>query len=377
MRRLSRLIRRRFAPRSPWARRPPLIYLSFYLELPFDAGLTEGQALRKIHLAEGPLEEWPDLDLDDLLGMEPYEMPGTYPCTTFQFRRAKVEGTRQGAWAAAAFPKVFDSSPPDVRIARTVVRAIRVAPHETGEFDTEWVREQFDLALDLLNDFLMVLGEAAEDLRIGPVTPIELPSEIHGMKADFRDGLPLDWRPFTLLTYRSQPPDGVVLPGGTIERALDLVGEPWEARPFFPAFEMSAAAHRSLFAGRLRHAVLESGTGIELLIYSAVREVAFEGGKPAERVQGILTAGFKNVAIDHFAPQFGFSPDLEAATDALGRWWRDGYSLRNRVVHEGHQPTKPEVVSSLLAAETLNHDFGLALADHPLTRERFPSHPRS
>jgi hypothetical protein len=369
-----RRIRRRFLSRSPWARRSPLIYLSFYLELPFDAGLTEGQALRKIHLAEGPLEEWSDLDLDDLLGMQPYEVPGTFSCTTFQFRCASAEGPGQGAWAAAAFPKVFRSSPPDVRIARTVVRAIRIAPHETGEFDTEWVRGQFDVALDLLNDFLMLLGEAAEDLRIGPVTPTELPSEIHGMEADFRDGLPLDWRPFTLRTYRDQPPDGVDLPAGTIERALDLVGEPGEVRPFFPAFEMSAAAHRSLFAGRLRHAVLESGTGIELLLYAAVREVAFGSGSSPKRVENILAAGFRNVVVDHFAPQFGFSSDLDVATDALGRWWRDGYTLRNRVVHKGHQPSKPEVVSALLAAETLNHELGLVLASHPLTHERFPAH---
>lgn len=374
LRQTLRRFRRRFLSRSPWARRRPLIYLSFYLELPFDAGFTEGGALRKIHLAEGSLKEWSDLDLDDLLGMEPYDVPGTFPCTTFQFRRATVEGPGQGAWAATAFPEVFRSSPPDARVSRTVVRAIRIAPHGTGEFDTEWVRGQFDVALDLLNDFLMLLGEAAEDLRIGPVTPIELPTEIHGMTADFRDGLPLHWRPFTLLIYRDQPPDGIDLPAGTIERTLDLVGEPGQPRPFFPAFEMSAAAHRSLFAGRLRHAVLESGTGIELLIYAAVREVAFESGKSPEKVEGILGAGFRNLVVDHFAPQFGFSPDLDAAADALGRWWRDGYSLRNHVVHDGHQPTKPEVTSSLLAAATLNQDFGLALASHPLTRERFPAH---
>lgn len=73
---MLRRLRRRFLSRSPWARRPPLIYLSFYLELPFDAGFEKGGTLRKIHLAEGPLEEWSDLDLDDLLGMDPYEVPG-------------------------------------------------------------------------------------------------------------------------------------------------------------------------------------------------------------------------------------------------------------------------------------------------------------
>jgi len=371
---MLRWLRRRFLSRSPWARRPPLIYLSFYLELPFDAGFEKGAALRKIHLAEGPLKEWSDLDLDDLLGMDPYEVSGTFPCTAFQFRRATVEGPGQGAWAAAAFPEVFRSSPPDARMSRTVVRAIRIAPHGTGEFDTEWVRDQFDIALDLLNDFLMLLGEAVEDLRIGPVAPIELPPEIHGMEADFRDALPLDWRPFTLLIYRDQPPGGIDLPAGTIERTLDLVGEPGQPRPFFPSFEMSAAAHRSLFAGRLRHAVLESGTGIELLIYAAVREVAFESGKTLDKVEGILSAGFRNLVVDHFAPQFSFSSDLDAAADSLGRWWRDGYSLRNRVVHEGHQPTKSEVERALVAAEGLNHNFGLALASHPLTGEHFPGH---
>lgn len=300
------------------------MYLSFYIELPFDIGLTEGQALRRIHLSEGPLEDWEDLDLDDLLGFEPYEVPGAFPCTTFQFRRAGVEGPGQGVFAATAFPEVFRSFPPESRVSRTVVRAIQIAPHETGELDTGWVRDQFDAALALLDDFLIVLGEGAEDLRIGPVTPLELPSEIHGMKADFRDGLPLDWRPFTLRIYRNQPTDGLVLPDGALERALGLVPEPGEPRPFFPAFEMAAEARRSLFAGRLRHAVLESGTAIELLVYAAVREVTYESGKSTQQVAAILEASFKNLAKDHFARHFGFSSDLDAASDALGRWWRDG-----------------------------------------------------
>ena len=374
LRTVLRRFRRRFLSRSPWARRPPLIYLSFYIELPFDVGLTKGPALRKIHLAEGPLEEWSDLDLDDFLGVEPYEVPGTFPSTTFQFRRATIEGPGQGIFAATAFPEVFRSFPSDSRVSRTVVRAIRIATHETGEYDTEWVRVQFDAALTLLDDFLIVLGEGAGDLRIGPVAPLELPSEIHGMQADFRDGLPLDWRPFTLLTYRDQPPDGFELPEGAVERALDLVAQPDQPRPFLPAFEMTVVAHRSLFAGRPRHAVLESGTAIELLIYAAVREVTFESGKSLRQVEGVLASGFRNVTADHFARQFGFSGELDAASDALGRWWRDGYELRNRVAHEGHEPTKGEATGALAAAEVLHHEFGVALASLPLTREHVPSH---
>jgi hypothetical protein len=360
--------------RSSWACRSPLIYLSFYLELPFDVGLTEGQALRKIHLTEGPLEEWDDLDLDDLLGMERYEVPGTFPCTTFQFRRATVVGPGKGAFAAAAFPQVFRSSPPDSRVSRTVVRAIRIASHETGEFDTGWVRGQFDAALALLGDFLVVLGEGAEDLRIGPVTPLELPSEIHGMKADFRDGLPLDWRPFTLRTFRDQPADGLKLPNGAIERALGMVPEPGEPRPLLPAFEMAAIARRSLFAGRLRHAVLESGTAIELLLYGAVHVLGHGEEWSPERFRNILGVSFKNLVMHHVAPQFGFSAEPASASDALGRWWRDGYELRNRVAHEGHHPTKQEVVASLAAASALDHDLMLALSSHPKTREGFPFH---
>lgn len=76
----------------------------------------------------------------------------------------------------------------------------------------------------------------------------------------------------------------------------------------------------------------------------------------------------------HVAPQFGFSADLASTSDALGRWWRDGYELRNRVAHEGHHPTKREVVASRAAASALDHDLMLALSSHPKTREGFPSH---
>jgi hypothetical protein len=137
---------------------------------------------------------------------------------------------------------------------------------------------------------------------------------------------------------------------------------------------MTAVAHRSLFAGRPRHAVLESGTAIELLVYAAVREVTFESGKSLQQVEGVLASGFRNVTADHFARQFGFSGELDAASDSLGRWWRDGYELRNRVAHEGHDPTKSEATGALVAAEVLHHEFGVALASHPLMRGHAPPH---
>ncbi|MGI8412022.1 MAG: tetratricopeptide repeat protein [Solirubrobacteraceae bacterium] len=392
-------------PAEAWEARGPLVYVSFYIELPFDVGLDIGQATRKIHLVNGPLEEWSDLDLDALLGMPPFEEKGTFPCTTFYFRRAVLATGAPLTAVTTAFPEHFEkpeqlstgrrvarlirelaslcsgriredvtratSEASTPRESRTVVQAVRVVEHQTGIFSSAWLDEQFDIVVDSLNEYLLALAAASGDLRMGPVTRAQLPPVVAGFQADFRDGLPLRLQPLTFWSHPNIPKLGRNLPKPVVEHAMNIVGGPRDARPFFPTLELMVASQRSFFAARSRHAVLESGTAIELMIHTAVREVGTAEGWPPERLAKVGRV-FRNLVQHHFAPIFGFSPDVDASNDALGHWWQTGYRLRNRVAHDGHQPDRDETLAALTSAEGLNDALGVALSKHPHTTARFP-----
>jgi hypothetical protein len=59
----------------------------------------------------------------------------------------------------------------------------------------------------------------------------------------------------------------------------------------------------------------------------------------AVKVNNVLDGPFASRVKDHFAYLLNFSPDVSAATDELGTWWRDGYLLRNAVAHRAHRAT--------------------------------------
>jgi Flp pilus assembly protein TadD len=384
--------------------RSPLVYLSFYIELPFDLGLRRGQATRKIHISQGPLADWADLDLDTLLGMPAFDEPGTFPCTTFYFRRAILDASEPLAAVTYAFPEVYSPDPDRSLLRRaralardlywlvrlrlrdefrteendlqpkrscTVVQAVRIVGHDTGIFGSAWLEEQFESVLSELNEYLLAIAAVSPDLRVGQVTRAEIQPIIPGFQADFRDGLPLRVQPLSLLSYPGVPEIGTDLPEEQVAHAMRIVGDPREARPFFPSLELMVAAQRSLFGARLRHAVLESGTATEILLYTALREIARGEDWPEEKLRKAARR-FRNMVADHVAPALGFSPEPERSDDALGRWWQTGYQLRNRVAHEGHHPSREEAVAAIASAEELNLAVGVALSKHPATSAEFP-----
>jgi hypothetical protein len=75
-------------------------------------------------------------------------------------------------------------------------------------------------------------------------------------------------------------------------------------------------------------------------------------------ITNVLDGAFAARVRDHFAKLLGYSGDPRTATDPLGSWWREGYQLRNQVVHLGHRPTPEEAHAALLATDTLLGDVG-------------------
>lgn len=116
-------------------------------------------------------------------------------------------------------------------------------------------------------------------------------------------------------------------------------------------------AERSWVRESLEHAVIEAGTAIELAVSDALRSCGPRAGYSPTKVNNVLAGDFAGRVRDHFATLLSFEPDPKSAKDTLGSWWRDCYELRNRVVHEGHQPTRLESGRAVGAANALLDDI--------------------
>lgn len=350
-----------FGPVGP----TPLVFLSFYLDLPLDAGISEGHGFNAIEFSKPPLDDWSAFDLQRFLSMPPLPEPAVRPCTALYFHRVTNEAPPPlanvvkalGAQLPGGF-SVPEELPPFPE-SRSVVHAIRIVPRASTEFGNEWLHEQFTSVLSTLNAKLLALGAAAEDHTIGPITERQLPPIVLGFQGDMRNvqgGGVRKLVAFQLLLHQGRGLREKDHDASVINYAMAIAD--WAGQgPFFPAMEFSFAARRSFDMGLYSQAVLETGTAIELLVNRVVLGIELEKGSPQERIDNLLeNTGFQNLARDHLAKRLGVTLDTGlSGSDPLSNWLRTAYKLRNRVAHTGHRPTLQETIEAMRLADELIH----------------------
>jgi len=251
--------------------RTPHIYLSFYLDLPLDAGVSGGRGFNTIEFGEPPLADRSDFDLQRFLSMPPLPEPAVRPCTSLYFYRV-ASGTRPPfidvEKVLGSLPPGFPSSDelPPLLESHSVVKAVRVVPRATVEFSNEWLGEQFSVVLGVLNMTLLALGAAADDHTIGPITEKQLPPVVLGFKGDIRKlrGAEIGgMESFMYAVYKVQGVRNQDQNASVINYALSITHHANHG-PFYAPMEFLFAARRSFDMGLLSQAVLEAGTAVQL-----------------------------------------------------------------------------------------------------------------
>jgi tetratricopeptide (TPR) repeat protein len=361
--------------------RTPLIHLQFYLELPFDAGLSQG-SFNAIELAHPPIEDWAGFDLQAFLGMPELPKPAVRPCVVLRFRRVLKPATSPFGNVQSAFPEdlapVFrgdhDVEAPTTSV--TIVKAERIVPSPTGDFDERWLRQQFGVVLGKLNNQLLALGAAAGDHRIHPVHEADLPPLILGWQQDLRDLDDADKPPrlFLLFLHWGRERVSTDHDATVINRAM-AISEHLGHGPFSQAMEFLYAARRSLETGRAAHAVLEAGTAVELLVDGVVRGVGMASKWTDDKLENVLLrTPFRSRYEDHFARALGVSVgESRPASDPVNAWLEGGYDLRNRVAHLGHRPSDAEAGDALIQAYALLDFVADRAEDDPALGITFPN----
>jgi hypothetical protein len=355
---------------------------AWLIELPFDAGLPEDLT---IHQKDDPSATreagWEGYDLQRYLRLdEPSN--GPMASTTLTFRsgsaRESLFELAEDAWPGAfehhrrqndpwplwklrgqTFRRIHQFFRP-LRARRTVVQATRISARPDVTDDL-WRHGQLLLALEVLGAFLVASGLVHGEAEVAPVSHRELPLLIPGWGWDVPtypgDEVDIDW-----WTYNVHDRGRPLIPLTTSETKLAV--ELWQARdhPLMPAAELLLAAQQSGHRGRRTHAVVEASTATELLVSGVLRSIGPTKGYDHTKLSNVLNGNFKPRVTDHFAPLLGYDRDPSTGNDALGEWWRHGYSLRNRVVHRGHRPSDDETAEAVATARALNFDAGDRLA---------------
>jgi len=343
----------------------PLVYLQFFLDLPLDAGISQGYGFNAIEFSEPPIKDWSEFDLQAFLGMPALPQPGVRPCTSLRFFRVVNEARPPFANIEKAlgneFPEGLPTSQqlPVVHESHSVVVATRIVPRRSIDFGNEWLHEQFTTVLAKLNEQLLALGAAADDHSIGPITERQLPPMVLGLQGDMRNvraGRIRKLASFFLLIGHAGGVREADHDASVINYALAIADRGGQG-PFFPTMELMFAARRSFDAGLLAQTVLETGTAIELLVNSVVLGIEVEKGSSQERIENLLeNTGFQNLIRDHLAPRLGVIVDKQrSGNDPVSTWLRVAYKLRNQVAHRGHKPTLHETLETLRLADELMH----------------------
>lgn len=362
--------------------RPPLYWLDFFVDLPFDLGRREGTVKRPEIDFEDPtlgrVPGWEDATIDPRTGVPEYPETGVWPSTTFVWRRR----TRRSRHPVTAPWEIFGDDlklelpwvkrvtlrvralPRHLRRSyletNSMVRLIRLDSPPAIPLPHEWLIDQFKRALGHLNDFLVPLSWAAADPSIGPLHPRQLAPIITGFQTDVGtrlQGGPADRLPIIIAVHELIPSQGHDLPERVIEQALEMAPDPRSGRPFLPILDFMVATRGALARGQNAQAVIDATRSIELLVNQVI---LITGPKKdpkryaAQRLPTLMDAPFKSRLLDHYAKLLGATVDLASENEHVGRWWNRCYLLRNRIVHEGYRPADDEAAKAVSAAEELN-----------------------
>jgi hypothetical protein len=358
--------------------------VSFLLELPFSIRVEGARFLisADAHRWTG----WTPQAMGALAGMPPLPA-GVRPTHSVEIGQAQVsagapyQGIRKTfpEWHAATEEmRKADSTDwdGDIRNAwRSVMRvsmfcSVELVPAEREDELLEWLARRFDDALELANQYVVVLAAIHDEWQISSVSRIDLPPSLpytlrldpDPLEGPFEVNGSIDIHPWLkedLPTAR---------PIDEIQAAAQIVREGQIGRfPLFNWLELYQSAEHHLGAGRYVQSVIAAATGIEVLINTLFRVVWILREWDDDELRGILEAGFKNQLIDHLPKILDSTVDLKDEQSPAGAWHRDCYLLRNYVVHEGRKPTPAEGLDAKLATGSFAHWIGETMKPHPAT----------
>ncbi len=372
-----------------------LIVVTHVLELPTDLGLPSPLT----HLIVQPRDDVfvgsPDEAMAAFVGVPALPRPNVSPDTRITFRRTYAPD-RPYLWAAmGAFddwlegladpglldvfrtPRLLDP-PPGTFAWVTVAAATRFIaaspwPSEPAD-QSRLLGSELDSCLRTLNNFLSALSLARGDPTLRPVARGDLPPlcpvilETAPMPDGVRNGVAYLYQIHGNYRFPQRPDRGSGPLDDDERLAIELTRSTFHGnQPYFLFYELMQAAIREFNSARFDAAAISTGTAVEVLFSTTIREAGAARGQPAHQYEAVLEYPLRNQIEHHLSKYVGCEVDLNDSANSFGSWWNGGYQLRNKVVHVGYRPSRDEAEQSLDQATKLIQTIRAGLLGDALT----------
>jgi hypothetical protein len=344
--------------------RQPITLFTFFLELPHVLPISAERAAVTVDLRDEHWEGWSDDEVAQILTREPENPfpPEFVPGTRIVIRHIQTAERAPLLVAEEAFADWVDElftesdtaqrrakreewGSSGIQIMKTVIALSRFVPrsaHPRGsEMTVGWLLSHFRRALSDFNGVLEALGFVLGRWDVGAVALRDLPAEIPvliGTTERLADGRPAG------ITFTARIHDAYPVFAEHFEPELQPTEEAIELsnlarhgdQPFMLVFRFVHAAESERLAGDSTRAVIDLNTAVEVLISVTLNEGGLVSGLTAEELKSANQAGPKNKVKKYLGRMFDVGEiDIADPGTAWGRWFTDGYLLRNEALHEG------------------------------------------
>jgi hypothetical protein len=371
-----------------------VLVITHVLELPRDLVLPDDTAYAVVEPRRDIFLGWTDEEKALFVGLSGLPKPDVAPVQRFVFRRrsattrppllladeafgewvepligkrdARERARRKRSIEKAGFPEIV-----------TVVAATRFVP--SGEWPSDssdrsaLLGRELDASLAVLNQFLVSLSLARNDASISPIARGDLP----GLCPVILESAPMTrgGRHGTSYAYQihERAPDiprGAAQLDERTQLAFEIARAAYHnAEPFFLFYELMQQAIGYFDEGRHAAAAIATGSAVEALFGATIRTSSEAMGEDPGARHRILESPLRNQVEHHLGRYASCVVDLNDANNAFGEWWQGGYQLRNRVVHDGHRPTRRESRAALDGAGGVASALRSGLLTNPATEQ--------
>ena len=133
-----------------------------------------------------------------------------------------------------------------------------------------------------------------------------------------------------------------------VQKYIDMLRN--NSNPLLLSERLQLSARRSFRAGFFTEAIVLLQTSIEQFLRKSYKIMLEESGVPLKELEQALDIPFMRLIRTYYSSKLNFTWDIDDNTTPVGRWYKNVYELRNKVIHEGYLPDKTDIQSALDSA---------------------------
>lgn len=235
------------------------------------------------------------------------------------------------------------------RVEVTFAFKDRKALSDKKEF--ELINDVFDQSLHLLNNVIQSYVVKTKDDKVHRLTKEYFD---FALLVRISNGNNYQELNTSLFTLHMQVPDTTKRPltfeeADEIMKFVSVVSQ--NVNPFITVNEILIEGKRSFNLGNYKQAIINAQTSVEVFMYLIYREFLKQEGLAINEVNSKSEKmRFKSLVVDQITQRIGGDFNVDNPKSRVGKWWRNTYLFRNKVVHEGYYPSFEECDNAIYYA---------------------------